>query len=174
MLRKIKYAIYYLLIQWLPNTKFIPVFNLIRVFYLDRILGILDGKENALFENRIYISNGDNVKIGMGSHINEYVFIQGASIGKYVMIAPHVSILNSTHSFDSPDVPMIKQAVSSGNNPVICDDVWIGRGAIIFPGVVVGQGAIVGAGAIVNKDVTAYSIVGGVPAKYIKMRPGYE
>ncbi|HEX2925264.1 MAG TPA: DapH/DapD/GlmU-related protein, partial [Ruminiclostridium sp.] len=49
-------------------------------------------------------------------------------------------------------------------------DTWIGHGAIIMPGVSVGDGAVVGSGAVVTKDVKPYTIVAGVPAKFIKRR----
>ncbi|BBE74261.1 DapH/DapD/GlmU-related protein [Oharaeibacter diazotrophicus] len=49
-------------------------------------------------------------------------------------------------------------------------DVWIGHGAVILPGVTVGDGAVVAAGAVVSRDVPAYTIVGGVPAKPIRRR----
>ncbi|MBG1233369.1 DapH/DapD/GlmU-related protein [Aestuariivirga litoralis] len=49
-------------------------------------------------------------------------------------------------------------------------DVWIGHGAIVMPGISIGHGAVVAAGAVVTKDVAAYEIVGGVPAKRIKWR----
>ena len=52
----------------------------------------------------------------------------------------------------------------------IGNDVWIGARAIIMPGVTVGDGAIIGAGAVVTKDVPSCAIVGGVPARVIKMR----
>jgi acetyltransferase-like isoleucine patch superfamily enzyme len=52
----------------------------------------------------------------------------------------------------------------------IGDDVWIGQGAMIMPGVKIGVGAVVASGALVNKDVPPYAIVGGVPAKIIRMR----
>ncbi len=65
---------------------------------------------------------------------------------------------------------MILQGEKKGINPIIEDDVWIGRNAIIMPGVRIGKGSIVGAGAVVTKNVEPYSIVGGVPAKLIRKR----
>ena len=50
------------------------------------------------------------------------------------------------------------------------DDAWIGYGATVLSGVRIGQGAVVAAGALVTKDVPAYAVVGGVPAKVIKYR----
>ncbi|MER9319651.1 antibiotic acetyltransferase [Mesorhizobium sp. M0659] len=56
------------------------------------------------------------------------------------------------------------KAVSIGN------DVWIGHGAVIMPGISIGNGAIVGANAVVTRNVPAYAIVAGVPAKPLRMR----
>ncbi|MBX4335037.1 DapH/DapD/GlmU-related protein [Bartonella raoultii] len=53
---------------------------------------------------------------------------------------------------------------------MIGHDVWIGHGAVIMPGVTVGHGAVIGANAVVTKDVLPYMIVGGVPAKLLRMR----
>lgn len=55
-------------------------------------------------------------------------------------------------------------------NTVIGNDVWIGYNAIIMPGVNVGDGAIIASGSVVTKDVEAYSVVGGNPAKLIRKR----
>jgi phosphonate metabolism protein (transferase hexapeptide repeat family) len=49
-------------------------------------------------------------------------------------------------------------------------DVWVGHGAIVLPGRVIGDGAVIAAGAVVTKDVGAYAIVGGSPAKLIRRR----
>lgn len=53
---------------------------------------------------------------------------------------------------------------------IIGNDVWIGANVILLPGITIGDGAIIAAGAVVSRDVPAYSIVGGVPAKVIKYR----
>lgn len=99
-------------------------------------------------------------------------------IGSYCSIAPGVQFLLggehctksiSTYPFKVYEFGYAKEAGSKGDI-VIGDDVWIGTNAIICSGVKIGQGAVVAAGAVVTKDVEAYSIVGGNPAKHIKYR----
>ena len=65
--------------------------------------------------------------------------------------------------------PIRFQAFESG--PVIIeDDVWLGANVVVLPNVKIGKGAIIGANAVVTKNVAPYSIMGGVPAKFIKYR----
>lgn len=170
VLNKIALAFYYMFIAKLPNTKFIGFFNAIRVLYVSKVLKIMAFDKSTVFEDNVYISDGRNVKIGMHCHINERVFIQGATIGNHVMIAPDVSILNNSHNFSRLDIPMIMQGMVTNSNPTIGNDVWIGRNVVIMHGINIGDGAIIGAGAIVTKDVAPFTIVGGVPAKVIGIR----
>jgi acetyltransferase-like isoleucine patch superfamily enzyme len=51
---------------------------------------------------------------------------------------------------------------------VIQDKVWIGAGVIVLQGVTIEEGAVIAAGAVVNKNVNRYTVVGGVPARFIK------
>jgi len=125
---------------------------------------------NNYFEPNVYIGSGKSVEIGSHCHINENVFIQGAKIGNYVMIAPNCAILNSTHNHTLTDTPMILQGEETNNNPMIEDDVWLGRNVVVLPGVKIGTGSIIATGAVVTKDVEPYSVMGGVPAKLIKKR----
>ena len=90
-------------------------------------------------------------------------------IGNNVIFGPNVVLRTSNHRFDNPDIPIRDQGHKSGVIR-IDDDVWIGSNAVILPDVNIAKGAIVAAGAVVSKDVEAYSIVGGVPAKVISKR----
>lgn len=90
-------------------------------------------------------------------------------VGKHVMIAHAVSIRDTDHVFGDISIPMAAQGIVT--SPIVIeDDVWIGHGATILKGVKIGKGAIVAAGAVVTRDVEPYSIVGGVPAKLIRVR----
>ncbi|MBO6716819.1 MAG: antibiotic acetyltransferase [Rhizobiaceae bacterium] len=57
-----------------------------------------------------------------------------------------------------------------GKRVVVGHDVWIGHGAVILPGVTIGNGAVVGANAVVTRDVAAYTIVAGAPARELRPR----
>ncbi len=170
MVQKIKIIIYYLFISRLPNSRLLKAANKIRVWYVCHILKIMTSDSDNYFENRVYIGSGNLLTIGKCCHINENVFIQGAGIGNYVMIAPHVTILSRSHKKDRLDIPMIKQGETEDEPPIIEDDVWIGRNAIVMPGVRIGSGSIVAAGAVVVQNVGKKQIVGGVPAKLIRNR----
>ncbi|XOK08162.1 acyltransferase [Patiriisocius sp. Uisw_017] len=121
-------------------------------------------------EPNVYLSNTKGLTIGYNCRINENVFIQAATIGNNVLVAPNVAILSVSHHHERIDIPIVAQGDTESQPPQIQDDVWLARNVIIMPGVTIGKGAIVAAGAVVTKDVVPYTIVGGVPAKFIKKR----
>jgi maltose O-acetyltransferase len=165
-----KSAVYYILVYNIPHSRFCPLFNTIRKFYICNVLKVAPYCKKSAFQNKIYLSNFSDISIGRHCRINEYVFIQGARIGDHVMIAPYVTILSSTHRHDRLDIPMIKQEKRKNITPVIGNDVWIGTKAVIMPGVHIADGCIIGAGAVVTRDTEPYTIYGGVPARKIRSR----
>lgn len=112
---------------------------------------------------------GDKVWIGPQSYFDARDLV----IEDYVGWGPGAKVLGSAHVGLPLDVPIVQTDLEV--KPVIIE-AWadIGVNAVILPGVTVGKGSQVGAGAIVTHDVPAFSIVAGIPAKFIKWREGYE
>lgn len=113
-----------------------------------------------------HILLGDHVGIGRGC-----LFQADTEIGNKVLIACNVTFLNSDdHQFDQVGKTIWDSGRGDKFKITLEDDVWIGHGVILLSPVRVGRGAIVAAGGVVVKDVPPYAIVGGNPAKLIKMR----
>jgi len=137
----------------------------VRHWYLRRILGIVIGKESSIARN-VFIT-GNRITIGENSVINRGVYLDGRAtlmIGNNVNISHQTLIQTLTHDAQNRDFIAIEKPVA------IEDDVWVGARALICPGVRVGRGAVIGAGSVVPKDVPAYWIVAGNPAKKIGER----
>lgn len=115
---------------------------------------------------------GYNITLGSGSHIGVNARLQsggGITLGKGIMMGPDVIIITEDHKHDDANEPIWAQGTYTA--PVIIEDgVWIGTRVIILPGVKIGKSSIIGAGSVVTKDVPAYSIVAGNPAKVVRNR----
>ncbi len=115
---------------------------------------------------------GHGLWVGAHSAVGAFSWI-GASgpvvIGQQVMLGPRVIILPENHIFEDPETPIAEQGVER-LGVTIEDDCWIGADSKILAGVHIGRGSIVAAGAVVTKDVPAGHIVGGVPARTIRVR----
>lgn len=110
-----------------------------------------------------YCSVGPGVDIGHGNHpttfLSTHPFQYGASSFGY-----WDEFREFSNGLTKVPSDVVKYA------PIIGNDVWIGAKVVINRGVTIGDGAVIAAGSVVTKDVPPYSIVGGVPAKVIKMR----
>lgn len=115
---------------------------------------------------------GEYIKIGSGVGIGEYSSLGGSgglSIGDNTIIAQYFSAHPENHVFDSTEVPI--KAQGTFRSPIsIGKDCWIGAKVTIVAGVTVGDGVVLGAGSVVTKDIPAYTIAVGNPAKVIKSR----
>jgi acetyltransferase-like isoleucine patch superfamily enzyme len=131
------------------------------------------GSNNEFRTGSILMTYGGSIQIGSNCSINPYTIIyghgKGVIIGDNVLIAAHCVIIPANHIFERTDIPIRMQG-ESFKGICIEDDVWIGAGCKILDGVTIGKGAIVAAGSVVNKSVDSYTVVGGIPAKFIKRR----
>lgn len=131
---------------------------------------------------RKYYKRKYNIEIGKYTYgYREAKIINGTKIGSFCSIAPGVKIGLMNHPLEYVSTnPFLyyktrkfiseDKLIFQKKEPIIEDDVWIGTDAIILPGVTIHKGAVVGANAVVTKDVPAYAIVVGVPARVIKYR----
>jgi acetyltransferase-like isoleucine patch superfamily enzyme len=101
-----------------------------------------------------------------------YLDARDLEMGEYVGWGPGAKVLGSTHTGVPVDRPIIETDLRI--RPVRIG-AWadIGVNAVVLPGRTVGKGAIVGAGAVVTRDVPAFAIVAGVPARFLRWRPGH-
>jgi acetyltransferase-like isoleucine patch superfamily enzyme len=115
------------------------------------------------------ITIGDNCSIGEYCHITS---INSITIGNGVLTGRWVTITDNSHGSSSLEefyIQPSKRKLYSKGSVVIEDNVWIGDKVTILPGVHIGYGSIIGANAVVTKDVPANCVVGGNPAKIIKV-----
>ena len=106
------------------------------------------------------ISFGKNVFINAGCHFQDQ---GGITIGDGVLIGHNVVLATANHALEPS-----KSRKLNYKPIVIGDNVWIGSNSVILQGVTIGQWAVVAAGAVVTKDVEPYTVVGGIPAKFIR------
>ena len=113
-----------------------------------------------------YINFGKFTSIGKNVFINHacsFLDLGGITIENDVLIGPRVNLVTENH----PSDPAERRSLIT--KPIVIKrNAWLGANVTILPGVTVGENAIVAAGAVVAKDVPANTVVGGVPAKFIK------
>ena len=152
---------------------------------------------NTVFEGNNHLSTNSsliNSYIGRASYVSTDCFIINTKIGKYSSIGPYLKCILGNHPtntyvsthpaffstrkqsgftyVDEQGFDEFAPPIEPGSNYTIeiGNDVWIGARVTLIDGVKIGNGAIVASGALVNKDVPAYTMVGGIPAKPIKKR----
>ena len=111
------------------------------------------------------ITIGDGCWIGKR---NSFACIRSIDIGNDVLFAGDVHITDHSHGFQDINVPIAKQPLVSKGGIIIEDQCWLGFGCEILSGVHIGKHSIVAARAVVTKDVPAYCVVAGNPARIIK------
>lgn len=130
--------------------------------------------DNVSIHSGVYLFHPENLSIGDHVSIHPMCYLEasgGLTIGNNVSIAHGATIMTESHRYDSLDIPIKDQGLLF-KETIIESDVWIGAKATILYGTTIGSGSIVAAGAVVTKNVPRLAIVGGVPAKVIRLRNG--
>jgi acetyltransferase-like isoleucine patch superfamily enzyme len=129
---------------------------------------------SALFNCTIgrgsYVSSArlSNVQIGAFCSVGHDALVGGLGRHPTDMLSTHPAFYSNLGQ--SGLVFADKQHFAEQAKVTVGNDVWIGARAIVLDGLDVGDGAIIAAGAVVTKDVPAYSIVAGVPARVLRLR----
>jgi acetyltransferase-like isoleucine patch superfamily enzyme len=119
---------------------------------------------------------GVGIRIGDRSAVGAFSFLGGQGgidVGSDVIMGPSVRIFSENHDYADVDRPIRAQGETRAA-VTIEDDCWIGAGATILAGVTIQRGCVIAAGAVVTRDVPAFSVVAGVPARVIKSRQARE
>lgn len=164
------YRCYKGFLYYIANNFFMNIpFYAVKHRFLKKFLKIKIGN-NSSIGYRCFISGneaGALIEIGDNSVINRDVYLDGRvslKIGNNVNVSHKTIIQTLSHDPQDPNFNCVCGPV------IIGDNVWIGVSAIILPGVTIGEGAVIGGGSVVTKNIPAYTIAVGNPAKVIKNR----
>ena len=129
-----------------------------------RFVWVGDGTKIRCHEGEVVI--GPKTVLGQDCTISAY---QSVRIGEQCVIADRAMFIDFDHSVADVELPIRQQGIYK-RDVEVGSNCWIGYGACILRGVRIGDNAIVGSNSVVTRDVPANAVVGGVPAKVIRMR----
>lgn len=163
------------LVEYLGSILFllprIRLFNWLKSNYLSLFFNATIG-QRVVYYPGVTIFTGRGLKVGNDVDFARGVQVYsdgGIEIGDRVLIGFNTIIISVNHKIPKSTSPIFSAGYEN-KKIIINEDVWIGCNCTILPGVCIGQGAVVAAGSVVTKNISPYSIVGGVPAKELKSR----
>jgi|GEM_PF-295736 len=107
----------------------------------------------------------DGCYIGRFSHIT---CSNSVILERNVMVNEGVLISDTSHGYESPDVPVISQQLVTRGPVTVGEGIWVGNGARIIGKLRIGRNCVIGTNAVVLRDVPDYCVVAGAPARIVK------
>lgn len=135
--------------------------------------GRLEIGAGVLLEPGVWLTAPDQarIRIGAGTFLNLGVMVAAAElveIGAHCMFANGCFVTDADHRFDDPDKPVTWQGFTSKGPTRIGDNVWCGANVVVTSGVTIGERCVIGANSVVTRDIPAFSIAAGAPAKVLR------
>jgi acetyltransferase-like isoleucine patch superfamily enzyme len=136
--------------------------------------GRLEIGAHTLFEPGVWITapGSAQIRIGSGCFLNLGVMVAAlelVEIGDHCMFANGCFVSDANHRFDDPEMPVPWQGFTTRGPTRIGDNVWCGANVVITDGVTVGERCVIGANSVVTRDLPAFSVASGAPARVIRM-----
>jgi len=135
--------------------------------------GRLELGPNVLLEPDVWITAPDaaRVRIGEGTFLNVGVMVAAielVEIGAHCMLANNCFVTDADHRFDDLEQPITWQGFTTKGPTRIGDNTWLGANVVVTSGVTIGERCVIGANSVVTRDVPAFSIAAGAPAKVLR------
>jgi len=135
--------------------------------------GRLELGSGVLFEPGVWITapGQARVRIGEGSFLNRNVMLAAqelVEIGAHCMLANGCFVSDASHRYEDPERPITWQGFESKGPTRIGENCWLGANVVVTSGVTIGERCVIGAGSVVTRDIEAFSIAAGTPAKVIR------
>jgi acetyltransferase-like isoleucine patch superfamily enzyme len=135
--------------------------------------GRLEVGEHTLLEPNVWLTAPDDarIRIGSGTFLNIGVMVAAVDlveIGDHCMFANGCFVTDGSHRFDDSERPVPWQGFTSKGPTRIGDNVWCGANVVVTSGVTIGERCVIGANSVVTRDIPAFSIAAGIPARVLR------
>jgi acetyltransferase-like isoleucine patch superfamily enzyme len=129
--------------------------------------------KGALLEPEVWITapGQARVRIGEGTFLNLGVMIAAekqVEIGDHCMLANGCFVTDASHRYDDPEKPVPWQGFTTKGPTRIGDNCWLGANVVVTSGVTIGERCVIGANSVVTRDIPAFSVAAGAPAKVLR------